>query len=407
MSALRGNANFQRLFWATGVSNLGDGISAMAVPWLAALITRDPFLVAFVSFGQRVPWLLFALPAGVITDRVDRRRLILRADILRTGLTALVLALVLALPEAPAEPAVWIGGLAALSFLLGSAEVFRDNAAQTILPAIVPAGALETANGRMWGVEHITSLIGPPLAGAMIALWLPLPFLVDAASFGLAALLVSMIGLPARPAPPRRKLLVEMQEGWVWMKAHPVILQLALMLGGLNFATMMVMAILVLYAQDVLGLGALGHGILLACGAAGGVTAGLVGPWIVARLGGQRVLYGALCCMAIALALYTVTGAPWVAGFAEAVLIFGGVMWNIVTVSYRQRHIPDALLGRVNSIYRFFGWGSLSIAALTGGALASALAPLGRDMALRLPFALACVIVIALLGYAFARLRLR
>lgn len=404
MSALGTNARYRRLFWATGITNLGDGISAMAVPWLATLITRDPFLVALVAFGQRVPWLIFALPAGVWTDRLDRRRMIVQADLLRCGLTGLIVALAVALPQTPGAPVLWIAALALLAFLLGMAEVLRDNAAQTLLPALVDKSDLEAANGRMWSVEHVTALIGPPVAGAMIALWLPLPFLVDALSFAIAAILIAGIALPRRVAPPRRRLREELAEGWNWMRDHPVILRLAVMLGCLNFAGMMVMTLLVLYAQDILGLGAFGHGALLACGAAGGVLAGLAGPKIVAQIGAQSAVRLALLLQIAALGLYTTSTHPVLAGLAEATVLFGGVLWNIVTVSYRQRRIPDALLGRVNSIYRFFGWGTLPLAALAAGALASALEPLGRDIALRAPFALACVIVIGLYLYARARL---
>ena len=406
--SLRGNRNFQRLFWATGITNLGDGISAMAVPWLAATITRDPCLVALVTFAMRMPWLLFSLPAGVVIDRADRRRLILRADILRTVLTALVVGIAMTLPAAPDTPAIWIGVLAVVTFLLGTAEVFRDNAAQTILPSIVEGGALEEANGRMWSVEHVTSLIGPPLAGGLIALAMPLPFIVDAATFALAALLIAKITLPPRTASPaQRSLRSELAEGWAWLREARVIFQLALMLGAFNFAAAMAMVTLVLYSQDILGLGALGHGALLACGAAGGVLGGLFGPKLVARFGGQRVIYMSLALNLVGLGLYAVTGSAIVAGLSEGLMLFGGVIWNVVTVSYRQRHIPDHLLGRVNAIYRFFGWGSISIAMLTAGALARSLeAEIGREMALRVPYGLGAFIVFGLLAYALTRLRL-
>ncbi|WP_425038388.1 MFS transporter [Primorskyibacter sp. S187A] len=403
---LKGNANYRRLFWSTGITNLGDGLSAMALPWLATLITRDPLLVALIGFGQRAPWLLFSLHVGVLTDRADRKRLILMADGLRFALTSLIVAMALMLDTHGVLESYWIAPLAALAFLLGTAEVVRDNAAQTILPSIVHNDDLEEANGRLWSVEHVTALIGPPLAGALIALWLPLPFLFDALSFLMALLLVRLVTLAPRPEPARTAVLQEMAQGWHWMRGHPVILRLALMLGCLNFAGMMVMAILVLYAQDVLGLGPLGHGMLLASGAAGGVLAGLIGPRIVARIGGRAAVLAALGLQMSALLAYALVPFALMACLAEATLLFGGVLWNIVTVSYRQRLIPDALLGRVNAIYRFFGWGPLPLAALAGGLLVSTLEPLGREVALRAPFAVSAVFVCLLLLYALRRLHL-
>lgn len=406
MSTLRRNAGYQKLFWSSGITNLGDGISAMALPWIATIITGDPFLIACVAFGQRAPWLVFSIPAGALTDRMDRKRAIVTCDLIRTALMALIVAFATAIPEATTTPAMWIAVLTALAFALGSVEVLRDNSAQTMLPSVVPEHDLEAANGNMWSVEHVTSLIGPPIAGVLIAVALPLPFVVHGASFLVAALLISRIQMPKRaPVTRETTLRQEMAEGWHWLRQHPVILSFALMLSAFNFASMMAMAILVLFAQEILGLGAFGHGMLLACGAAGGAVGGVLGPKVVARLGGRQSLMLALGLNIIGQGCYVFTANAYTAGLAEGIMIFGGVVWNIVTVSYRQRHIPDALLGRVNAIYRFFGWGSLSIAALASGTLASALEHMGREVALRAPFALGCLIICALFVFASTRLR--
>ncbi len=178
--------NYRFLFSATAISNLGDGVSALAFPWLATLITRDPLLVAFVAFSTRLPWLLLSIPAGVWTDRADRRQLMMRADLARLTLTAGVVGLIFAAPEFPVgDPTPYILGLSALAFLLGCAEVLRDNAAQTVLPSVVPKDTLEHANGQLWSVEQVMgSFVGPPLAGLLIAYAVPAPFVVDALTFG-------------------------------------------------------------------------------------------------------------------------------------------------------------------------------------------------------------------------------
>ena len=196
------NRNFRLVFGATAISNLGDGIAMVAYPWLATLISRDPLDIAFVAFASRLPWFLMSLPAGVITDRVSHQRLMVGADIFRFLLTLAVVALVMLGPELPAvEPARgYILLLALAAFLLGAAEVLRDNTAQTIFPRLVDARDLAKANGTMWSAEQIIGeFVGPPLAGFLIALALPLPFALDALSFAIAAVLVSR--LRPRPAP--------------------------------------------------------------------------------------------------------------------------------------------------------------------------------------------------------------
>jgi hypothetical protein len=210
------NRDFRLLFSASAISNLGDGISALAFPWLATLITRDPVLIGAVAAAARLPWLLFSIPAGVVVDRADRRRLMVRADLVRAVLTVGVLGLIAQagppLPDgAPEAPSAALA-LAALAFLIATAEVLRDNAAQTVLPAIVASGDLERANGQMWSAERVlNTLIGPPLAGLLIALAVPLPFAVDAVTFALAAWLVWLIVLPPRVATTRAPFLAEMR----------------------------------------------------------------------------------------------------------------------------------------------------------------------------------------------------
>lgn len=414
MSLIACNRNYRLLFSATAVSNLGDGISALAFPWLATLITRDPFLIAAVAAATRLPWLLFSLPAGVITDQMDRQRLMVGADVLRMILTVGVIGLILSAPVLPladgaGEVLPLIAGLCAAAFLLGSAEVVRDNAAQTALPSIVAQGDLERANGQLWSIEQIMGqFVGPPVAGLLIALAVPAPFVVDAATFAVAAFLVWQIAmLPRVRLAPTIGFWRQMREGVDWIKGQPLILRLALMLGVLNFVTMMSATMLVLLSQELMGLGAAEYGLMLTAGAAGGVTGGLIGPRLVARFGAQACVIGALAVFPFPFLLLAVTASPWLAGAALFLEMSAGVTWNVVTVSLRQRLIPDALLGRVNSIYRFFGWGSIPLGALFAGVMVSLLeAPLGRDVALRAPYLFGAVVCVLLLVYGIARLRL-
>tara|TARA_R110002049_G_scaffold307712_2_gene509097 strand:- start:69414 stop:70646 length:1233 start_codon:yes stop_codon:yes gene_type:complete len=410
MAMILTNRNYRLLFSASAISNLGDGISVLAFPWLASLITRDAGMVALVAFAGRIPWLLLSIPAGVITDRMDRARLIVQADVLRLLLTLGVIAVIFSLPDLPppGSPLPYISALAALAFLLGSAEVLRDNAAQTMLPSVVDKSDLERANGQIWSIEQIMgSFVGPPLAGVLIALALPAPFALDALTFGLAAWLVWCMVLPPFAAPLRRPLKVEVAEAWQWLRQHPVVLRLAVMLGLMNAFALMGITILVLFAQDVLGLNATGHGLLLTAAAAGGVLGGLYCPALATRLGAQRSLWLALAILPISMAMIAVATHWSVVALALFIEMGAAMLWNVVTVSYRQRLIPDAMLGRVNSLYRFFGWGIAPIGALIAGAVVTLVEPdLGRDIALRAPYALAAFGGFLMTAYGCWKLRL-
>ena len=413
MATLAKNPNYVRLIGASGATNLADGIASVAFPWLATLLTRDPFLIGLVAFAGRFPWLLLSVPAGVITDRSDRRNLIVRADIFRVLLTVGVLGLVLTLPgdiAAQSEFAhalPYVMALSLLAFLLGCAEVVRDNAAQTLMPSVVSADDLERANGRLWTVETVVGrFVGPPLAGFLIAYALPAPFLLDAVAFGFAALLVWCIALPPRIAPPRRSWRGETIEGLKWLWERPVLRRLALSLGVINGLASLAATILVLVSQERLGLSATGFGLLLTAGAAGGVAGGMLCPAIVARLGAQRSLTLSLAIMPLP---FIAMMAPLavVVGLGLFVQTFFGTLWNVVTVSYRQRTIPDDLLGRVNSVYRFFGWGTISLGALLGGiVVGTSELFIARDAALQVPFILAFVGTGALFLWGVRRLTL-
>jgi MFS family permease len=398
MTTLAQNRNYVRLIGASGITNLADGIASVAFPWLATLLTRDPFLIGLVAFAGRFPWVLLSVPAGVITDRSDRRNLIVRADVLRILLTIGVIGLILILPsnietQSEFDKALsYVFALSALAFLLGCAEVVRDNAAQTLMPSVVRPDDLERANGRLWTVETVIGrFVGPPLAGFLIAYALPAPFLLDAVAFGFAAFLVWCIVLPPRVAPPKRSWRMETMEGLRWLWERSVLRRLALSLGVINGFGSLAATILVLVAQERLGLSATGFGLLLTAGAAGGVAGGLLCPAIVARLGAQRSL-------TLSLGIFPL---PFIAMMAQDAVVvslgllaqtFFGTLWNVVTVSYRQRTIPDDLLGRVNSVYRFFGWGTISLGALLGGIVVGVGEPfLGREAALQVPFVLAFV----------------
>lgn len=396
------NRNYRLLFGAGTLTNLGDGLVLLALPWFATLMSENPLAIGAVAASSRLPWLFFAIPAGVIIDNADHKKLIAGADILRA---AIVLAILMLAMNDHAQGAIWV--LAGLAFLLGSAEVLRDNAAQTMLPSIVESRDLEVANGQLWSSEQLTGqFIGPPLAGVLIAAGIGIPFGLDAALLVLAAGLVWMISLKPR-ARGQTSFRNGLIEGIAFMRGDPLLLRLAVVLGVANFIATAAITIQVLFAQDVLALSAYSYGLVLSVAAVGAITGSLLAPRFISMLGAQACLYLSIAIWGIG---YGAIGLSHT-GIAMAIALFfvmaAAMLWNVITVSWRQRRIPPELLGRVNSIYRFFGWGSMPLGAMTGGILVSMLEhEFGREIALRATFLFAGAACVLLLVYALFKLRL-
>ena len=270
-----------------------------------------------------------------------------------------------------------IAVLAAAGFLLGCAEVVFSNAEQSALPALVPADLLSRANGNQQVVLTIgETFVGPPLGSALFAVRAALPFGLDAVSFaGSAALLA---GLPrtaqSRTTQPRseQRMRAQIAEGVRWLAGHRLLRTVALLLGVSNFSSQMGQATLVLLATQTLHVGTRGYGLLWTAAAIGSVLGGLVNPAITRRLG---LLPSLTVAMAAFAALDAGIGLAPDFAVAAALMACNGffvTMWNVVTVTLRQRIVPAELLGRVNSVYRMLGWGLMPLGALAGGFIAHA-----------------------------------
>jgi MFS family permease len=384
MTRPRLGRNYRRLFTASVVSNLGDGVAVVAYPWLGSAVTRNPLLIALIAAAGRLPWLVFTLPAGVITDRVDRRRAMVTMDVVRGAITVVVALVVLggqdSLPHPDALDSVtgtrWglYLALVVATLLLGTAEVLRDNSAQTILPNIVAPEHLERANGRMWSAEGVANtFVGPPLGAFLIAVAFALPFVLDAASFFVAAALVALIPGTFRAARPEgsepQHWRVEMREGVRWLWGHELLRPMAIVLGLMNAAAAATGAAFVLFAQEVLGLGPTLFAVVGMGGAVGGIVAGAIAAWLSQRLGSGTCLAITLAGSALVSLVFAFTSHWPVVFVLMALSTLLGTLWNVITVSLRQTIIPEHLLGRVNSVYRFFAWGMIPIGAAVGGLL--------------------------------------
>jgi predicted MFS family arabinose efflux permease len=271
-----------------------------------------------------------------------------------------------------------IEALAAGGLLLGSAEVIFSNAAQSVLPALVPPELLSKANGsQQVSLTVGESFLGPPVGSLLFAAAAALPFGLDAASFaGSAALLgrLPRTGEASRNAENAKRIPIRAQiaEGLRWLARHRLLRVVAVLLGIYNFANQMGQAILVLLATQTLHVSTRGYGLLLAASAVGSVVGGLVNPILTRRMGMLPSLVLPALVDAAAFVGIGLAPGPVVVAALLAAQGFSVAMWNVVTVTLRQRVVPGHLLGRVNSVYRMLGWGLMPLGALAGGFVAHA-----------------------------------
>ncbi len=419
-------ANYRRLFAATTVSNLGDGVGLIAYPWLASAITRNPILITLVVAVQRLPWLLFTLPAGVITDRGDRRRLMIGANATRAVLTLFVaVAVLLAGRDLPGPDEVqqvmrtdallYVVVLVA-TLLLGVAEVLYDNSAQTFLPAIVEPDDLERANGRMYSAELVANqFAGPPLGSALLVIGFAAPFFLDAGSFAVSAALIFMIAGRRRTqpvgdpsgasAPSDDPWRTELAAGFRWLWGHELLRPMCIILGAMNALDTLVFSSLVLFGQEVLETTPTEFAIMSTGAAVGGLFGGWCASAISRRIGSGPSLWLTLVASVVTLTLIGLASSWVLVWILMFVMLFTAVLWNVITVSLRQTIIPDALLGRVNSVYRFFAWGMMPVGALLGGLIVAVTdAFASRQLALRMPWFVSAAGNVVLLMFVVGRL---
>jgi MFS family permease len=375
---------YRRVLWANTISSVGAGVYVSALPLLAYTVTRDPRLIALVSASAFVPWLVWSLPAGVIVDRYDRGMLMWRSQLVQ-GLIVAMIAVLLLVHE------VDIALLILLGFLLGSAEVVFSNAAQSVLPELVPAAELPKANGNLQVSLTVgETFAGPPLGGFLFAVSRMLPFGLNALTFFGSAALLS--GLPKKPRPvtPPAPMGTQIAEGLSYLLRHRLLRVVAVLLGVMGFASQMGQATLVLLAVRTLHTGTEGYGLLWTASAVGAILGGVTNPVLTRRLGMVPSLIIAMLAEGAMFVGIGLAPDAIVAGVLFAGNGYFVTMWNVVTVTLRQRIVPGELLGRVNSVYRMIGWGLFPVGAVAGGFVA-------RELGYRAPYT-AGGLVIALVG---------
>ena len=370
--------------WATfSAANLADGFSLVAFPLLSVAVTDDARAIAVVAMSRFLPFLVLALPAGVMLDRVDRRL----ASIVALGGRALVMAMLTAiLIRGPVSITV----LALAAFAVGLGEVVADSGIPAMVQSVVEAGRLEVANSRISGAGTVTNVfVGPPVGAALYGVD---PGLVMGATGGLyllATVLMTALRGRYRPRTPepepdpetgraagadpigrlgvlRRDLTVGLR--FVW--DHPVLRPLALAVGVLAFFGRACNAVFVIIVTDRFGFEGFEFGLLVAVDGISSVAMSFLVAGLVRRTNHSFSMRFSLGNYIVAAFLFSLS--PLLAAAVISGLLYGVAepTWNVVTTTVRQRLVPPEIFGRMMTAYLFIAWGAQPLGALFGGLVA-------------------------------------
>src|SRR5215470_4598331 len=324
-------SRFAKLWTASTTSALGSGLATIATPLFVASRTSSPVIIS-AAFGVAwLPWLLFALPGGVLVDRVDRRRLMIVVDWIRVAAMGLLAAAILT---------GWasIALLYVVLFVVNAGETVFRSASQAMLPAVVPPAMLERANGWLTGGDTaMEDLVAGPLGGFLFVVAAGLPFLVNAGTYAASAILIGWIAGTYRPhresgqaSSGRASVRADVAEGFRWLARQRLLRTMAVLIGLLNLTLTGALAVLVLLARERLHLGSVGYGLLFTCAAAGGLLGSVIGDWLIARVTATwTVRIGLLVEAGLHLTLATARSASLV-GFALFAFGIHATLWTIV-----------------------------------------------------------------------------
>jgi MFS family permease len=360
----RMGTSFRWLVGSTWVSNLGDGIALAAGPLLVASETQDPALVALAGLLTYLPWLLFGLWAGVLADRLDRRRLVVAVDLARAAVLAvLTVTLVTGRVSVPV--------ILVTMFLVGLAEVFADTTTGTLLPMVVDRADLGIGNARMMaGFVASNQLVGPAVGAVLFSAGRAWPFLTQAVCVALGALMVARMRLPAVPRPAQRShVWRDVTEGLRWTWGNAAVRTLTLTIVTFNVTYGAAWSVLVLYAQQRLDLGPVGFGLLSTSVAVGGILGMASYDWLE-----RHATLGNIMRVGLLIETFTHLGLALTTTPAVAMAIlfvFGAhaFVWGTTSRTVRMRAVPTELQGRVGSLYAIAVFGGIVAGQAVGGAV--------------------------------------
>jgi predicted MFS family arabinose efflux permease len=358
---------FRWLLAASWITYLGDGITLAAGPLLVASQTLNPLAVAMAALLQRLPWLMFGLFAGVIADRVSRRAIVVTTGLVRVTVLTVLTALIIT--HRANTPVV----LAAL-FLFGVNETFADTAATTLAPMLVDKPDLGTANSRtLAGMIVGSQLAGPPIGAALFAAGRALPFISETVCVLAGVLLITRIRLPAHTGRAHAgRVREEIAEGWRWLWRHPAVRTLAITIFTFNITFGAAWSVLVLYARQRLGMGAVGFGLITTAMAVGGLAGSASYGWLERRVPLGVIMRGGLIIETLTHLALALTRWMWLALIIFTIFGAHAFVWGTTSTSVRQRAVPTEFQGRVSSVYLTGMVGGIVIGSALGGAAATA-----------------------------------
>ena len=358
--------SFRWLLSATVINNAGDGVAIAAGPLLVASQTRDPFLVSMALLSEYLPALLFGVIGGVAADRFDRRRMVVIVNLVRALVLVALVAVIVA-------GVVNIALVLVVLFVLGTAETFADSASSTLLPGVVAREDLGIANARMQGAFLLTNqLVAPTIGAFLFAVGMALPFAANAAAFGLGAVLISRVAVGVQHEREERTTVrADLVEGIRWLVGHPPMRTLALTILTFNVTYGAAWGVLVLYAGERLGLGAVGFGLLTTAVAVGGIVGTLSYGPLERRFSLGDIMRAGLVIETGTHLSLALTTSPAVA--LATLVVFGAhaFVWGTTATVVRQRAVPSELLGRVGGVYRVAIVGGIVAGTPLGGILAT------------------------------------
>jgi MFS family permease len=382
---------FWRLWAATGISSLGDGMVLVGFPLLALSFTHRAVLIAGVAVAGQLPSLLLALPIGALADRVNRRRMVLAIEILRFFVLAAFTTVVVA--GADGLVAIYV-----TVFVLGTLTFAFEVAATACLPTIVKLDRLVPANAHLMTVELTgKEMVGQAIGGAAFALATVLPFAVDSCSFVASAGLLRRTVPDNLPANSETTLRTDLRAGLRWFWSTPLLRMLAGLIASLAFCQALVLGVLVLYGTQNLHLSRAGYGLLLGVAALGTAVGAVSASQLHARLGSGWCIVLAGLAAAAAYPILAMTRSAVVAAAALALESLGVMIGNVASRSLRQAIVPQEMQGRAASAYQMVLLGAVPLGGLVGGLLTA-------QFGIRATFVLAGCLQLSVLAVAAPRL---
>ncbi|MEU6556303.1 MFS transporter [Streptomyces sp. NPDC046915] len=369
-TARRGTRNTLVLLAFTAITNLADGVTKIALPLLATRASGSPAQVSLVSLTLSLPWLLVALHVGVLVDRVDRRRLLWGANALRLlALGALV--------QVAAADGITIAVLCAVGAVLGVAEVMALTAASALIPALVPAEGRERANAWIAGAETVCNeFCGPFVGGLLLAAGTGVALGVTWVSYLAAALVLLLLAgrfraaRDASAADVAASVNQQIAGGLRYLWQHVLLRTMSLILTVLCACWGAWLALMPLFATDVMELSPRQYGTLLSALGVGGLVGALAVTWVNRALGRRWVMFADLVGTFAMMAVPALTTSLWAVAAAAFAGGMGGTLWTVNSRTIGQRLVPDAMLGRYSAVSRLFSWGAMPIGAGVMGLLA-------------------------------------